>query len=323
MAHAQSSLGSGAGRLIVGLLLLALVVWWVGLGKVADAFMRIKPAWIIPILATAYVGIAISCARWRVLLAARGISVSLHRLVFYYVIGYFFSIFLPSMFGGDVVRGYVFGKEIKSQIESFASVFMERLTGLTGLVGVAFCAALLNHGSVKTAGIAPLIYLVTAGFILFLLLLFNKALIDRAAGLIRWRRCEKWRARLLQFHDAIYSFRAFRGAIAWALFYSVLFQLLTSVNTYIVCLALGIEVPFLDIMLVIPLILLLCTLPLTPNGVGVWEAAFTIFFSRLGITEAGALSIGLVLRAKNILVAILGGVFYSILGHRGAEGDRS
>jgi len=101
---------SGLIRLITGIALMAFVIWWVGLEKVGAAFSRIRPVWIIPIIATAYLGIVISCLRWKALLAARGINVSVHLLTFYYTIGYFFSSFLPSMFGGDVVRSYIFGK---------------------------------------------------------------------------------------------------------------------------------------------------------------------------------------------------------------------
>ncbi|MCX6338631.1 MAG: lysylphosphatidylglycerol synthase transmembrane domain-containing protein [Candidatus Aureabacteria bacterium] len=301
-------------RLITGIVLMAFVIWWVGLEKVGAAFSRIRLAWVIPILVTAYLGIALSCLRWKALLAARGINVSVHPLTFYYTIGYFFSSFLPSMFGGDLVRSYIFGKKIKSQLESFASVFMERLTGLAGLVGVAFVASVINYATLAEAGLALFMSAVFAGFIIFLILLFNKPLVDYLGGRVKWKRLAKWRERFAAFHDAIYSFRSRKKTVVIALAYSVLFQLLTSVNTYIVCLALGLQVRLLDIMIVVPLILLICTLPLTPNSMGVWEASFAFFFSRLGVPEAGALSIGLVLRAKNILVALLGGVFYTISG---------
>jgi len=308
----------GAIRLITGIALMAFVVWWVGLEKVGAAFSRIRPVWIIPILVTAYLGIALSCLRWKALLAARGINVSVHPLTFYYTIGYFFSSFLPSMFGGDLARSYIFGKKIKSQLESFASVFMERLTGLAGLVGVAFIASVINYATLAEAGLALFMSAVFAGFIVFLVLLFNKPLVDYLGGRVKWERLAKWRDRFAAFHDAIYSFRNHKKTVVLALVYSVLFQFLTSVNTYIVCLALGLEVRLLDIMIVVPLILLICTLPLTPNSMGVWEASFAFFFSKLGVPEAGALSIGLVLRAKNILVALLGGGFYMISG-RGLE----
>jgi glycosyltransferase 2 family protein len=301
-------------RLITGIVLMAFVIWWVGLEKVGAAFSRIRLVWVIPILVTAYLGIALSCLRWKALLAARGINVSVHPLTFYYTIGYFFSSFLPSMFGGDLVRSYIFGKKIKSQLESFASVFMERLTGLAGLVGVAFVASVINYATLAEAGLALFMSAVFAGFIIFLILLFNKPLVDYLGGRVKWKRLAKWRERFAAFHGAIYSFRSQKKTVAIALAYSVLFQFLTSVNTYIVCLALGLQVRLLDIMIVVPLILLICTLPLTPNSMGVWEASFAFFFSRLGVPEAGALSIGLVLRAKNILVALLGGVFYTISG---------
>jgi uncharacterized protein (TIRG00374 family) len=298
------------------------VIWWVGPDKVLRGIAAIRPVWIVPILATAYLGMAISCLRWQALLAARGVRVSVHRLIFYYTIGYFFSSFLPGLFGGDIARSYVFGKKIENQLESFASVFMERLTGLAGLVGVAFVATILNYRTIREAGLVPFMGAIFGGFCLFLVLLFNRPLVERAGACVRWRRVEAWKKKLLLFHDAVCSFRSMKRTVALALFYSVLFQFLTSVNTWIVCLALNLDVRFLDIMVVIPIILLICTVPSTPGATGIWEIAFTVFFSRLGIPEAGAANIALVLRAKNILVAMLGGVLYALpVGRPRRDGD--
>ncbi|MDD5556029.1 MAG: lysylphosphatidylglycerol synthase transmembrane domain-containing protein [bacterium] len=314
MSSGHGAARGAAARMAIGVALLAFVVWWVGIGKVAEGLARIHPLWLFPIFGVAYVGIAISCVRWRVLLAARGIAVSVHRLVFYYIMGYFFSSFLPGMFGGDIVRSYVFGKRIRSQVESFASVFMERLSGLVGLVAVAAVASLFNWETVSRAGLAPLMAAVFAGFVLFLVLLFNRPLVERLGRAVRWRRAALLKEKVLQFHDAVCSFRSEPRVVAKALAYSVLFQLFTSVNTYVVCLALGLDVRFLDIMVVVPIILLICTVPVTPSAIGVWEVAFTLFFSRLGLSRADAANIALVLRGKNIVVALLGGVFYALSG---------
>ncbi|HQM52366.1 MAG TPA: lysylphosphatidylglycerol synthase domain-containing protein, partial [bacterium] len=111
MASTVSGTGRGVARLAAGIVLLAGVIWWVGPDDVLRGLARIRPVWIIPILATAYLGMLISCLRWKVVLEARGIRVSVHLLIFYYTIGYFFSSFLPSMFGGDVARSYIFGRQ--------------------------------------------------------------------------------------------------------------------------------------------------------------------------------------------------------------------
>ena len=314
MARALHGAGKGVARAALGLALMAAVVWWAGPARVLEGLTRIRPLWIVPILATAYLGMAISCMRWRVLLEARGIRVSVHLLVFYYTIGYFFSSFLPSMFGGDIARSYIFGKKIENQLESFASVFMERLTGLTGLVLVAGAATLLNFRTLRGAGLLPWMGAIIAGFCAFLFLVFNRPLVERAGAMIRWRKAEAWKRKLLLFHDAVYSFRSKKRVIAIALFYSILFQILTSVNTWIVCLALGLKIGFLDIMVVVPIILLICAIPVTPNAAGIWELSFMIFFSCLGYDRAEGANIALVLRAKNIVVALVGGIFYVLSG---------
>ncbi len=315
MASTVSGAGRGAVRLAAGIVLLAGVIWWVGPDDVLRGLARIRPVWIIPILATAYLGMVISCLRWKVVLEARGIRVSVHLLVFYYTIGYFFSSFLPSMFGGDVARSYIFGRQIHNQVESFASVFMERLTGLTGLVLVAGAATLLNTATLREAGLLPGMCAIIAGFCVFLFLVFNRPLVERAGRIVRGKRLSRARDKFLAFHDAVYSFRNEKRVIALALLHSVIFQFLTSVNTWIVCRALGLDIRFLDIMVVVPIILLICAIPVTPSAAGIWELAFAIFFTRLGYDRAAGANIALGLRAKNIVVALLGGLFYALSGN--------
>jgi uncharacterized protein (TIRG00374 family) len=96
-----------------------------------------------------------------------------------------------------------------------------------------------------------------------------------------------------------------------ALAYSFLFHVLTVVNTYVACRAIGWEDPqFFGLFVVVPLILLVGMLPLTPNGVGLQEGAFVFFLQRVGSSASQGLAVGLVLRAKVILLALVGGIIF-------------
>ena len=303
-------LGGSWGRLALGIFLILLLVWHVGLFKVVAVFARINPLWIAPLIVFSYLGIIISCARWQLFLDARGIAIRVHRLAFYYVIGYFFSNLLPGMFGGDILRGWILGKRVSNKTEVFASVFMERLSGVAGLMCVALVASLFHWQTLRESGLMPYMFIALFSLLVFIILIYNKALVMKAGSLVKWKKVELWKTRLLRFHDAVYFFRNQKKTVAMAFFCSIVFHILTSVNTFIICLALHIHVNFLDIMVTMPLIFLLSAIPLTPSATGVWEFAFIFFFSHLGMAHADALSIGLMLRAKNICVSILGGLFY-------------
>jgi len=50
--------------------------------------------------------------------------------------------------------------------------------------------------------------------------------------------------------------------------------------------------------------------PLTPSGLGLQEGAFLFLLQRIGASHAQGLGVGLVLRAKVMLVAVIGGVLW-------------
>lgn len=81
--------------------------------------------------------------RWSVLLSGLGVrNIKFGQLVQLYYVGAFFNAFLPSGFGGDVVRVVEVAQEVPADVAS-GTVFLDRFTGLlvlfvTGLIGLPF-----------------------------------------------------------------------------------------------------------------------------------------------------------------------------------------
>ncbi|TRZ93611.1 UPF0104 family protein, partial [bacterium] len=72
--------------------------------------------------------------RWQMLLKATRIHIPLRKLISSFSGGIFFSIFLPSTIGGDVVRSADLAEHTKKAKEVVATVFLDRLSGYIGLV---------------------------------------------------------------------------------------------------------------------------------------------------------------------------------------------
>ena len=66
----------------------------------------------------------------------------------------------------------------------------------------------------------------------------------------------------------------------------------------------------MGLFIVVPLVLLVSMVPLTPAGIGIQEGAFLFFLQRIGATEAQGLGVGVVLRAKVMVIAMLGGLLW-------------
>jgi uncharacterized membrane protein YbhN (UPF0104 family) len=95
---------------------------------------------------------------------------------------------------------------------------------------------------------------------------------------------------------------------------SLIFHLLTIVNTAAVAHAVGWHaVPWSDLLVVVPLILLVGAIPISPQGLGIQEGAFLFFLHSVGATSGQALAVALVLRAKSYVLALCGGLLWLTL----------
>src|SRR5690242_17865625 len=91
-------------RIVISTALLIWVLSRAGLAQLAETARGADLRLYALALLLAVVGIFIRAARWLGLLRAVGATVSARRAVYLYFVGAFFNTFLPTGFGGDVVR---------------------------------------------------------------------------------------------------------------------------------------------------------------------------------------------------------------------------
>ncbi len=303
-----------AAKVVLGLALLAaLLLWNDNLAKVVGLFARFRFEYLAPLALVTLLLVVVSCLKWGMFLRERGSPVPLRRLLGLYTIGNFFSNFLPSMFGGDVVRGYVLGRQIGSQSRSMASVFLERFTGLVALESICLATLAFRPELLADPLVAVSVATMVVGSAAVGLLLWSPPLAKRVSAAVRSRPLG---SRLVEgvgrLREEIVFFARRPRALAAAMLYSFAFHGLAGVNTYLAARAIGLELPLLVVVALTPLILLVSSVPLTPNGIGVWEWAFTVFLGSAGALPEQGLAVALVLRAEHIATSLIGGLLFML-----------
>ena len=92
---------------------------------------------------------------------------------------------------------------------------------------------------------------------------------------------------------------------------SFVFHVMTIVNTVAVAHAVGwVSAPWGELFVVVPLILLVGAIPVSPQGLGIQEGAFVFFLQAAGASGAQGLAVALLLRAKSYVLALLGVVLW-------------
>lgn len=299
-------------KLALGLGLLAVLCLWKDTGRNAlHALAGFQWRYLLLLVGMAQAMNLVCCVKWRLFLRHQGADVSLWRLYGLYLIGKFFSNFLPSMVGGDVTRVMLLGREIGSQSRSAASVFGERFTGLIAMIGVALVFSLATPGIYAE----PLVCAALA---------MSLALAAGILALLRWPawigKAAAWAQRIpggrkpggfaVSLHAESAGFLRERGLMARTLAWSVVFHIMTGIFTYAGAASVGFTPPWLSVIVVTPLILMLNNLPVSPNNIGWWEWSFSVMLAQVGGTPAQGLGVALVLRAVSFVSALMGGLWF-------------
>lgn len=314
-------------RFLFAAVLLALLIYLVDPADLLLALAEIELIYIGYLLLLAVALVWLSCLKWKLFIKAGGHEVGILHLMKLYTAGYFFNIFTPSYVGGDVARSYQLGKFLNSQKDAFVSTFLERFTGLLAMVMLGVGSVLL--GSEVAAGVETAILLVGAVVLVAALICFSESFGNFcvAIGLRLMKRmrlsgpAEKAESLWRKVSAAMNHARRDWQLLIKALFLSFAFHAAGVFNTWVACRAVGWDSPdFGALFVVVPLVLLVGMVPITPSGLGLQEGAFLFFLKRIGATDGQALGVGLVLRAKVMAVALFGGLLFLTLREKRAGG---
>lgn len=303
------------GKLLVSLSLLALLFWR------ADraAFLRsvqALPLWVFLGCVLLYIlGYILSTIRWQLLLHAEGIRLTLGRLLILYFEGSFFNLFLPTLIGGDIVRGYAIHKLTKGHAAAVPSILVDRLAGFAALLAIAVIAVTVGYDRVRDLQVALMVLAMAAAFLALLLVLANAQALRMAVAAARLLRFGRLDSKLQGWVDALQRYRRHGWALGQAFILSLLLQVLIILTYYAVAVALGLRVPASVFFIFVPLITTLSMLPVSVAGLGVREGGVVFFFAKVGVDAASALGMSLIWFALTVIVCGLGGLAFLLDNH--------
>jgi|GEM_PF-264410 len=296
--------GKTAIKSVFAFALLAAVFLFVSPTALMHELASISLKHVALLLLISFVLVWVSCLKWRVFLGADAPSTMfLFRL---YLIGYFVNTLVPSYVGGDAARSYLAGKRA-GQANAASATILERYTGLVAMFALGLIASLAPFGAIMPLHIRLVVIVLALGLaIASLLVLWKKTflVVQRFVPL-------KSAAFLANIRSGLIAGLSNRKALAQACVLSLIYHCFTVLNVAIAAQAVGWDaVPIWQLFVVLPVILTIGGLPLTPSGLGLQEGAFVYFLALLGASHPESLAIGILLRAKTFLLAIIGGVFF-------------
>ena len=274
-----------------------------------------NPHWLLVAL-VAYGGVVlVSIVRWHLLLEVAGAAVGWVRTAQLAVAGLFFNSVLPGVMGGDVMRAFWAARDApQARPAAVVSILLERVLGLaaTVLLGAALILPRwkeLNQHPVTHAG--ALAFVTMAGLLLFILTVLATPYSSR---LLATDHSSGWRKAAAEGAKACHVCLTHPVGAGAGLLLSLMSQTLLVSLFFAVAEAMRLPADFWQLASVLPMVAMVTVLPISWNGLGLREAAFTTFLGVFGVPAAQSVAISLTAFAVILAWNLFGGVVYLVSG---------
>lgn len=308
-------------KVVISAGLLWLLLSRVDLAQVWQTARTASPLWLSAAVGLYFVMCVVSAWRWRVLLDAQHVNVRLRRLFSSILVATFFNNFLPSNIGGDVVRIGDTARAAGSKTLATTVVLLDRSLGLLSLILVAAVGASLATDNAATSlvggpGVLWLVFLVA--IVVSTPLLLAPAFVGRVLRPLEALHQEWVRERLARLTTALGRFRDMPGALLLCFAGGIFVQAALVVFYAAVARGLSIPITLPQLAVLVPLSFIVQMVPLSVNGFGIREAAFTLYFARIGLPAESALALSFIGAVLVMAFSLSGAAAYVIRRNQGA-----
>ncbi|MCA9960337.1 MAG: flippase-like domain-containing protein [Anaerolineales bacterium] len=296
-------------KIAVTLLGLWLAFQELDLQALGQTLLQAHLGWLLSGLLLVSASMVLRAFRWSLLLQGLGIHVPFARLVELYFIGSFFNSFLPSGFGGDVVRVLEITREIDLDVAT-GTVILDRLSGLIMLFVMALLLLPWRAAAIPI-WLHWLIVGGTAVSLLIIALLLEHRLICRLGKWLPGPLSPVGSGLLAKVLKAVQACGL--RAIISAFGVSILFNLMLASWWATTGRALDLQVPFSYYIFAVPILSIALMAP-SVGGLGVRELLAPTLFAAANVPNEQAVSLSLLVFALERLSGLFGAPLY-LLAH--------
>jgi glycosyltransferase 2 family protein len=265
---------------IIGLILFTYVIYSLDLQDIKEAFLAVKPVFIVLSLCITIPRALIRNYAWRLIQKEQKIKLSYFKSLKILLIGLFYGCITPGYTGQMVRIPYMKEKTGEPYGKLFINTFMETAVHTSSLYIMLLFGALLISTSLPQVFYGVIIWVVT--FFVFILFFVNKNRGEKILGfLIKYFVPKKAKNILNDFVGTFYEdfpkirnlfFPFLLGITTWILIFS---------QYYILVIALNLEIPYLHFLLLFTVANVISFIPISFGGIGTREFAAVFIFTTL------------------------------------------
>ena len=293
----------------ISILLLYFSLRWVDVGTLGDRLSRFQPAWMALALFLLTAQVAFLAARWKKIATVCRAQLPYGTALQLSFIAAFFNQVLPSTVGGDGARIWFFARKGAGWARATYSVLIDRIVGLLVLALIVLVCLpwtmKLIHDPIARTVILMIGFGAVAGSILFVLI---------------GTRFQPWLN-----HWALTRHLSKASAIAatlcgsplsmsYVIACSIVIHLLSIASAWCCIMAIAAPVSFAQVLILLPPVLLISTIPISIAGWGVRESSMIAAFAFAGLAESDGLTLSILFGAAVFVVGLAGGLVWIFSG---------
>ncbi|MGE3311967.1 MAG: YbhN family protein [Limisphaerales bacterium] len=297
-----------------------MTVWRLGPAELGRTLIGVRTGWLAASIGLWGLTIVMGSWRWLLILRSQGLDPGFRKTLEISLVAHFFNSFLLGSAGGDVLKAYYAARVTRHmKTEAVTTVLLDRVLGLFTMLGFAVVLMapnvelILAHRETQILAVVVLGMFAASSIVLWL------SLRGGVSGV--FPRARQLLAKLPKGELLSRGIEAGRnlgrkpGMVLRTVLASVLLTVLCVLQLLTLIWGYGIEAPLAPLSFVVPSVICISALPLTPNGLGVRDNLYMYLLSlpQIGISAGTAVAISLVAYACSLVWSAIGGVLYLLM----------
>ncbi|HEU4617218.1 MAG TPA: lysylphosphatidylglycerol synthase transmembrane domain-containing protein [Gammaproteobacteria bacterium] len=252
------------------------------------------------VFAMLFVNVFISALRWGLLLRIHSVAYSLWTLSAHYFVAIFFNNFLPSNIGGDGYRIYKTLDNERGKTSAVIAVLAERLSGIGVLILLGFGAAQILEPRTPDS-VSFIMAAVAVGAVAAPI----------AAWTLRSRLPGKLKKLTIDVGEHIDDYGRRPGLTLAAVALSAAFHLMLALAYYLAIRHSGAQhASILELLVALAIGNIVAVLPISFNGIGVFEGAFMYLLAQYGVPYEASVIPMILNRVLLVPLSAIGAAIY-------------
>lgn len=304
-------------RIVFSAAVITMILWHpsIDVKSISEIIKKLNVEYVIPFVLLRLLSILIISFRLQSILSKQNLSYNLIGVIKLYFIGRFYSQFLPSQYGGDIVKAYIVSKDEQEKTPAYSSILFDRIVGITSNFFLVFVIVLIVMDDLSFLGSMRYFFaLVPVVFMTGLYFFSREFTVNMVCNTLKRLEFRKIGRKIEEFFRSVVSFKKDKKFLLTVFSLSLLMQIINYSSFYTISLMTNMTVHWRYFFIFSPIIFMLTVLPVSLNGIGVRETGNIFFFAKVGAAANQAFSYSLLIFFSFVIEGLIGGVI-NLLGN--------